>query len=307
MTTDNKYFSINDFRQFMTDPVIPIQDINDFEGKPIYQSFPFWRRKELLPFFPKGEWQNVRISSMQYMWIRILLTFRAIGFSVTKIQKVCDYFFKDAYFQELPKLNMLANKEALIKKQIAGTISLEEVDTLKIIESVLDDVTIQHALKFTINYLTQLVYDTLNTNEESGILVFTDGTVVEHIGNHYFNHNNSKFDIDAPHLYLPLKHFLRELINDNELQSLIVPQLLNDDEKYVVKQLRNKNIRALKISLRSGKVVRVESEKEKIISGKKAKEIMEYLGLRNYENVELITLDDKTLKFKKTIKKINSV
>lgn len=299
------FISLSEFKPFMTEAVIPITDIRDFDGKPIHKIFQFWRRKELLPFFEPGKW-NIHVSFMQHIWIDILLTLRAFSFSIENTKKVCDYFFKDAYFDELPKWNLQQNKKDLEKKKVAGTISLEEIAMLENIEMMLADETLLYVLRFTINYLTQLVYDCIRTSEESGILIFLDGSVVQHVGNYYFSHSPEEYDITKPHIYLSIKHFLKEFIDDKVLNNLIIPQILNDDEKSVLREIKNKNIKELNIKLSNGKVLRIDSSQEEIISGDKAFEIKQLLGLRNYEEVEVSTLDEKSLKFKKTVKKMKS-
>ena len=54
-----------------------------------------------------------------------------------------------------------------------------------------------------------------------------------------------------------------------------------------------------------GKIVRVDTGSDSVITGDKAKEIKRILGLRNYEEITLSTRDENNISFKKRIKKIN--
>ena len=155
------------------------------------------------------------------------------SYTVKNTLKVCDYFFKDAYINDLPKKNLEHNKKILLNKKVAGVISESEEASLKWIEEKLTDEKFLYVLKYDINYLTNLINISLEEKQQAGILIFLDGEVLEHIGDIYFNHNNKKLDKRKPHIYFSISYLLEEFINQEELQTLLLPQILTDEEKSV--------------------------------------------------------------------------
>lgn len=301
---NDDYISLAEFRQFMYEKIVPLEDITDMNDEPLLKSFAYWRRHGLLPFIQKGKW--IKITFCQLIWVRMLDTLRSLGYTVENTQRVCDYLFKDAYDNDLPEKNIKDNRDLYRKKKIAGTISEEESIMLRQIEDIANDKVLLYLLKYNINYLTNLITSCLSSGEEAGLLIFKDGEVGEHLGTQYFSHSGKTVDPATPHIYLSITYFLKEFIDSNELQSLIMPQLLNDDEKSVLKELRNKNVNEIVIKRHGNNDIRIESSRNGVVTGEEMKEIRRILGLHNYEEIKLSTRDEKTLNFKRTKKKIKS-
>lgn len=301
----DELITFSEFREFMFKQIVPISDLKDYEGAPIEKQFPFWRRKNLLPFFPKGKHLDFEVSFIQMIWLRILDTLRSLSYPIGDIEKVADYFFKDAYLDHLPKKNIAYNKDLLEEKKGKGSLSEEEHHLLKQIDSFLADERLLYVLKFDVNYLSNLIGHCIATSLEACILIYANGRVAEQLGETIFSHKGIDFDHTAPHIQLSIKYYLQEFIDDEQLQRIIMPQILNDDEKYILKELRNDNIKELSIKKTGGKIVRVDIGSDSVITGDKAKEIKRILGLRNYEEITLSTRDENNISFKKRIKKIN--
>jgi hypothetical protein len=297
---DAQPISFSEFSEFMFSAIVPINDIKDCEGKPISILLPYWRRNKLLPFFQKGKW-GIEISFAQFMWLRVLDTLRDFGLSLDSMLHVCDYFFKDAYEHDLPKKNLLANKSNLDAKVSNGTSTEEDERLLNEINGMLKDEVLLYGLKFDINYFTKLITECIASETDAGFLIFSNGEVIEYLGEHYFSHRKNDTDLCRPHIKLSIKFYLHEFINKDELQKLFVPTILNANEKEVLKALR-KNNTSITIKKQDGKIVKIESTNAGTISDAKAKEIKEILGLRNYEEITISTRNDKTLTFKKTKK-----
>jgi bifunctional DNA-binding transcriptional regulator/antitoxin component of YhaV-PrlF toxin-antitoxin module len=85
-----------------------------------------------------------------------------------------------------------------------------------------------------------------------------------------------------------------------------MPQILNDNEKDVLKEIRNRNINEIFITKKGTHITKIEASTGGVITGEQAKEVRRVLGLRNYEEIKICTRDEKTLIFKSTKKKINS-
>lgn len=297
---DEQLISLSEFSEFMFSAIVPIQDIRDYKNQPISQLFPYWRRHGLLPFIPKGKW-NTEISFAQLIWLRLLDTFREFSVSKNSMQKVCDYFFKDAYDHNLPKNNLLLNREMIQKRIVAGTFNDEDEQLLQEINTMLDDKILLHGLKFEINYLTKLITDCIATESDAGFLVFSDGVVYEYLGDRYFSHRKTELDLSKPHIRLSIRFYLREFINNEDLQKLFIPAILDANEREVLKALRQKNA-SITVKMQGGKIVKIESTNEGIITESKAREVRKILGLRNYEEITISTRDEKTLTFKKVNK-----
>lgn len=299
---DDELISFSEFSEFMFQAVVPIADIKDFRDNPIVQVFPYWRRHGLLPFIPKGKW-NINISFAQLIWLRILDTFREFSVSLSSSKEVCNYFFKNAYDDDLPKMNLIRNKEIIEARISNGRAFENDEHLLAEINKMLNDDVLLYGLKFEINYLTRLITDCIATQSNAGFIVFANGQVFEYLDDNYFSNRESELDLTKPHIKLSLKHYLKEFIQKDELQKLFVPRILNNNEKEVLKALRQQNTSIL-IKKHDGDSLRIESTNEGIISESNAKKIREILGLRNYEEITITTRDEKTLTFKK-VKKNN--
>lgn len=293
------------FKKELFDPIVDMADILDYSGKPILLTMPYLRKHELVPFFPKGKWQQ-HISLVQLIWLRMLDTLRQFSYKVSDMQKICDYLFKDAYDKNLAKENIGYNIERLEKLKLAGTITAEDQNLLQHLKSVIVNETYLHVLKFDINYLSNLIIDCIAKREETGILVFSGGRVLEYDSVTFWNHNKEQIDIDEPHIRLSIKYYLREFIEDQELNSILMPQLLTENELKVLKALTDSRIVELNIKKKDNGDIRIDTVKSGIITGEQAMEIKRILGLGNYEELTMSTRDKKTLHFKKTNKNINS-
>ena len=87
------------------------------------------------------------------------------------------------------------------------------------------------------------------------------------------------------------------------METIFEGLLQKIDERNVLEELRNENIQELTIK-KNGKIIeRIDTTNGGIITGEKAKEIKRLLGLKNYEDIEFSTRDEKTLSFKKKRKK----
>jgi hypothetical protein len=296
------YQPLWDFREYMFIDLIPIEEVEDLNGNPILSILPFWRKKKLVPLLGKNQ-RAFNVSLAEVIWFRILDTLREFGYPIKKMQMVTDYFFKDAYDQNLPKLNLQKNKERLDKKRKAGTLTGEDERILSLIEDSLNDETFLHIIKLDVNYLTNLIIDAIESGEDRGILIFYDGSVAEGYLNEYKSHSLKTIDATCPHIYMSIAHFLSEFFEHREISNLIMPKVLNEDEKRVLHEMKADNIKELKIGFKNGKPINIHVTKHGIITGEEANQIKKILGLKNYESIEIATRDEKTLSFKKTKKK----
>lgn len=300
----NKQISLSEFREFMFNKIVPVKDLTDNKGKPLEKILAFWRRNDLLPYVPQGKWMEM--SFAQLIWIRILDDLRDINFPVEKMKIICEYFFKDAYFDDLPKLNLEYNKKEILKRKSIGIYTEEDEQMLMHIEDVLSYSPILTILKFDINYLSNFIAAAISNKEDGNIYIFFDGSVAEYIGQQYWGHKKDyEPNFFEPHIRLTISHYLKEFIADDEISGLLMPQLLNDDETKILREIRRKNVKQIIIHRNDpDKPMRIESTTTGIITANEAKEIMEILGLKNYESIELNTMSGNSLSFKVTRKRI---
>jgi hypothetical protein len=302
MAEDSGLISFADFREFMFHKIVPVEDITDHAGEPISKILPFWRKNDLLPFIPKG--QHLQLSFASLIWLRILDTLRQFSYPIGHVRKVCDYFFKDAYNDGLPERNMKENLKRLKTIKKGGTLTEEDTRTLEQLEFFLADDKLLYILKFDINYLTNLVTECISAREERGVMIYPDGRVGETNGIGVITHGKYTVSLQEPHIYLSITHFLKDFIDSDQLSTIFMPQILNDNERKVLREMKNRNLREISITLQNGEVTRVKSTKEGVLTDKQAKEIREILGLKNYQSITLDTRDATTISFKKTNKKI---
>jgi hypothetical protein len=302
LTSNDDLITLSEFREFMFEDIVPIHEIFDFKGVPIVQIFPFWRKNDLIPFIQKG--MHLKISFAELIWIRILDTLRQFSYPIEQTKKVCDYFFKDALDNDLPKKNWAYNQKYLLGKKRLGVITEEESLMLAYLDQFMKDKVLLKMMNSDINYLTGLVTDCIRSGEERNVLIFTDGRVGFSNGASLTTHAPYKLDLREPHISLSITHYLKEFIRSEQLSAILLPQLLNDDEKKVLKNLKQRNISQLTIKLSGGIIEKIIPTNKGIITGPEMERIKQLLGLKNYEEITLSTLDKTKLSFVKTKKKI---
>lgn len=290
------------FHNFMFDNIVPIEDIDDHKGQPMENIFPYWRKNNLLPFIRKG--QHLKISFAELIWLRIIDSLRQLKYPIEQTKTVCEYFFKDAYDNDLPKKNLENHHKFLQKKKAAGTLDEAETSLMAYLERSLSDEIFLYILKSDINYLTNLTIECIKSREDRKILIFADGRVAESTGDMICNHRNDTIDISEPHISLSLSYYLREFISSDELSGLFMPQILNDNERKVLREVKNKNVKEITIMVEKGKIQRIKSTKEGVITGEQARQIKEILGLKNYQKITLDTISESVFSFKRENKKL---
>lgn len=291
-----------EFRAWIHQKLVPLEDF-DKEEKDLLK---FWRKQGLLPFFQRGTW--ARFSFAQMIWIRMLQDLRGFDYAISKMLRLADYLFKRAYQDNLPEQNLKAHVAALEKKQLAGVLGEEEAQQLHYIGAVLQDEALLHAFKYDINYLTELIEYCLESGEEAGLLLFVDGSIAEYKGGAYYFGENTSEEVDpsTPHIYLSIRHYLKEYLKRSELGRVVSPlQLFSEGESKVLRAIKDPRNKEVRVELKGGKVHRVEAVAEDvIITGGEAEVLRKALGLKNFERIIVDTVDGKTLVARKTIKKL---
>lgn len=288
------------FQALLYRPVIPIDGLMDYEGHPLKTILSYWRRKQLVPFV--GEGRGLKVSFAQLIWLRMLDSLRQLGYSVNNMSLLCAYLFERAYKDDLPKKNLQGSRVELNKMQVAGTLDDEQKKKLRDIEEILADEHLLVGLKYSINYLTQLINDSLNEGQEGGLYLFGDGTVAERLGSTVTSAGKGPVDTSRPHIYLSIIYYLKDFIDDADLSGLFMDRVLTEKEKLVLSEMRNKNIASLTIERRPEGALEITSRKTGLITAEQAREIKHILALNNYESITLHTRDKHSLSFSRTKK-----
>lgn len=296
---DFKPISLQEFNDIMYEHVVPLNDLLDYKDEPLRKTIPTWRKLGLLPFLPEGAW--ARISFAQLFWLRVLDTLRQFGYPMKWMHNAAEYFFKDAYDNDLPEQNIRYHVETLKKIKEPDAKERELLDKL---EYALSDKYLLYGLKWSINYLTDLITSVLLKGNDCGILFFVDGEIVEKRGERYHTHRKYAIDPETractePHVYISLVNYLRDLIGDEPLSHLLIPQILSDEENKVIKAIRDHNVKELKITLANGKPAGITATSHHTVTKEHAKMIKEILGMKNYKQFTLKTVDNKSIFIKK--------
>jgi len=302
--------TIPEFKEFMYRSLIPISDIFDHNNDPIQKILPFWRRHKILPFKAVGKhWEeDFELTFIQLIWLRIVDSLRQLNYPLIHIKNLCEYFFKDSWDDDLPMKILLRDKFLYENKASKEALNDQEKLILNRINQCLENKDARTMMFYLHNYLSELIAASLNERKDAGILLYPDGQIIEYVGNKYFNHKDQKINYanSAPHIQLSINYFLQEFIDNDQLQKIVVPKIINDDERTVLEALRDKNIEELIIKKDGETILRIDSSMSSSITGEKAIQLRKILGLRNYEEIEISTRDEKTLKFKKKTKSIIS-
>lgn len=265
--------------------------------------FLYWRKKGLLPFFPKGAW--ARFSFAQLIWLRMLVDLRDFGYSLQNMQRLAAYLFQRAYEDHLPEHNLTVALAAINQKAVAGLMSEQEQHLKVYLEETLKDDALLHAFKYNINYLTNLIAVCLKSGEEAGLVIFKEGEIAEYYQGAYHSGGGGAADPLRPHLYLSVRHYLREFVSSVNLSQVITPlQLFSEPEQKILREIKTPGVREVRIELREGKVQNIESTSDALLTGAQAAKIKTALGLHNYERIQVDTVDAKTLLVRKTRKKL---
>ena len=263
--------------------------------------FSFWKSKGLVDFIEKGKW--TRLSFPELIWLRVLETMRKFGCSNELMKRVYDHYFTKA------------KEDKLFDKRIQ-----EQIEELKQAPSVTDIQPKINSLQLMLtpdfraefenhfNYFSELLIKCLHYKTETGIVIFEDGTFKEYqINENSKENNDNAFYSNKPRIIIPITHYITEFLeSETKIEFLGQSGLLDEDELRVIKEMRIQNVKSITISFREKdhRIEKIVSDKHGIIQGDEAKRIMKLLGLKNYEGIELITRDHKTISFKHTNKKI---
>lgn len=262
--------------------------------------FHVWKAKGLVDFVERGKW--ARLSLVEYLWLQVLETMRKFGCSIKLMKNVYDELFTRAFEENLAEINLLNNLAYYQNLKKNRPLTIDETELLQKLEEIHNDPQNNIGFRSEISYFYQLVLDCLKYKAESGIIIFEDGTFCKFSKSPYEDKkgNANIKEVARPHLYIPISSYLLEFIEDKEKDKFLIKTgLLSEDEYRVIREIRNKNVKSIKITFKENEhsVEKIECDKKGLIKGEEAKKVMALLGLKNYAGIQLNTRDGKTLSF----------
>ena len=98
---------------------------------------------------------------------------------------------------------------------------------------------------------------------------------------------------------------LKEFVDNKERSNIVIPYLLEDEERIVLKELRKKNIKEIRILIQSEKIMRVDTQVQQTFTDEQAEQVKKILHLKRYEEVTISTIDNRTITNHRTTKNMN--
>ncbi|MBK8785205.1 MAG: hypothetical protein IPN43_01620 [Chitinophagaceae bacterium] len=269
--------------------------------------FQVWKSKGLVDFIERGKW--VRLNLVEYLWLRVLETMRKFGCSVKLMKALYDDLFTKAFEEDLAAKNLKSRYDYYNNLSKVRSLTKDESELLEAMQYVYDYPQLGIQFRYETSYFSELVQGCLSYLVEAGLYIFEDETFIKFIlpPDGTREEQITDFSISKPHLYIPLSNYILEFIADEEKDNFLTSSgLLNDDEYRVIKEIRNENVKSIKITFKENerKIEKIECDQKGLIKGDDAKKVMHLLGLKNYSGIELNTRDGKTLSFTYTEKKI---
>ena len=267
-------------------------------------NFHYWRQKNLLGSIEDGK--RTSLNLVECIWIKMLVTLKTFGCSGKTMELVHKVLFADAYKDNLSEKFNKSNIEFYNKQEKVRPLTPDELYNRQVLINTANDKLLTHYFRREISYLYNMILKILEYNGEAGILIHEDGTCERFYTYPEESFDKTSINEGSPHIRIPISGYLREFIlQDEKTESLSKNGILNEDEYRVIREMRNNNIRSLKIFFRHSEhaIEKLEIEEKGLMSMEKSKEVMELLGMKNYNSVELNTRDGKSLSFSRIEKK----
>ena len=263
--------------------------------------FHSWKLEELLPTVPKGKWAD--LSFMDYLWLRTLESMRKFGCSKKLMKDVCNTLFVEAYKIDLRKITLKDYILDITNLSKMRPLTIDENELLMTCEAELNDKNKMAVTNYDINYFSQLVSKCFIDNNEVGLVIFEDGSFSTYELNSTLQDVSNPIDLSIPHLLIPISSFIKEFIADEEKELFLTSTgILNEQEYEVIRQLRNRNVKRLIVTLNKKEIQKIETEQSGLINENDIEQLKQILGLKKYGSIEIHSRDGGRLSFTKSNK-----
>jgi uncharacterized protein YnzC (UPF0291/DUF896 family) len=267
-------------------------------------NFHYWKQKGFLHTIDNNK--KASLSLVECIWIEILISLKNFGCSAKTMEMAFKALFLDAYAENLAKKFNESHINYFKDLKKLRPLTAEEEMILAVRNQIANDKLLADFLSRDITYLYNMIIETLEKNAETGLIITEDGKC----NRYYIFPNNTPEENpeynNSPHVKIPIAHYLKKFIEDDtKAESLNKTGVLTDNELTVVKEMRNNNIRSIKVHFRHDEhtIEKIEVEEKGLLSKAVSKEIMGIMGMKNYNKIELNTRDGHQLSFTRTTKK----
>jgi DNA-binding transcriptional MerR regulator len=261
------------------------------------KQFHYWKKNGLIATDGGRGWTE--ISFVDFMWLKVLDAMRGFGCSVKLMKRIYDDQFTKAFDENLAESTLKENLNCYRNLSKIRELTSDEKELYDLSVEISNDPNYSRIIRRDISYFYQSIVSCINEGKEDGFIIFPDESY------RMINGINQSVDIGRPLLYIPFSHFIVEIMEDSDKDEFLNSiGMISDDERRLINEIRANNVEKITITrnMQSGEIKKTEYANSGIIEGKKAKEIMKTLGLRNYSSIQLSTRNGTTLSFTKTDK-----
>ncbi len=315
ITSQNETLSLTDQDIFNSDELFP--------RKYELETLRYWRKKRLLPFFEHGKHAHISIS--QLMWLRFLSELKNIGASIATLEEAFKYFMERGYKDEIARLNLVHLKKNLLEEIEKEPQFLQNIETLKNVEYILNDRLLKYSIQIDFNYFNLNIIDhvlnktevyfaltsekILNTSSDQVYKKPVFGVIRNHENKEFLNtvldndpvnyYDFEKRTITKPAILFPARFFIEDIFGDCSIsQNAFNIKILTKTEREIFKEIKEKNVREIYMTLHFNKKETFEILKlDESINFESIKKIKILMGTKEYTEGSAKLLNGKTTNF----------
>lgn len=279
----------------LLDKALRLKDI-DIDKK----IFHTWKMAGFLDTVEDGKW--VRLSFIEYLWVNTLDTLRKFGVSHKMMKKVHYELFEKSREENLSLKNLNDNISFYENLEKARGLNESEKQCLEYSRGILNDEELLRIIRRDVTYFYQLVLECFNSNREVGIIIYDDESIITYQEDDPLSLVPNTVDYTRPHIRIPITSFIKKFIDEEQYEEFFEKtKFMDEQEMRIIREIRNKNIKSICIYFNDeNKIQKIECIESGILSKDDSRSIMNTLGMKNYQSVELNTRDGQFLSFTMT-------
>jgi len=245
-----------------------------FPRKYELETLRYWRKKRLLPFFEHGK--HAHISIAQLMWLRFLSELKNIGASIATLEEAFKYFMERGYKDEIARLNLVQLKKNLIEEIEKSPEYIENIETLKNVEYILNDRLLKYSIQIDFNYFNLNIIDHV-VNKTEVYFSLTSEKIINNKTKELEkkaafgiirNHENKDFlktvldtvpieyydfekrCLKKPAILFPAKFFIEDIFGDCSVsENSFNIKILTKTERRIFSEVKGRNVIEIEMTL----------------------------------------------------------
>lgn len=290
----------SDMYYIINEPLIPLS-----ETLVSSRNFHNWKSNNLIFNQPEDR-KRVKISFVEYIWLRTIDTLRNFGMSLKLIEGVKKVVFREVDYSHY--FNDKDGMETAIK--YIKTTNLSKKEQLKLIDIINSQFSQLKNEKITYPFIDSMLQNAISQKQNVGIVVYEDGRCIPWLDDD-FNRIDSvanKLMLLPPHIKISFTNYLTEFIKDEAKEKYLSKyQLLTDKESEILKAIRRDNVKEVLVKFPEGnseKPILLEFKKYEKLQKDKIEELANIIGLGQYESIRIGTQNDGSKFIEKIEKKV---